>query len=144
MRAINVPRKRERRRQSFRNVDLSKHESLSLFRIFVEQKDETVGGVGARDEKQVAQKRFPELGKTAGVRLPSSNLLCPRFIPRASRAARYVRINADQRGRDHTRARARMHVTTFTFNAVIGSLAAAMCASRYIRGGERGTTVWYT
>lgn len=54
------------------------------------EKDERSGGTRETKNRR-AQKRFPELGKTAGVRLPSSNLLCPRFTPRpSSTTAPYV------------------------------------------------------
>lgn len=55
-----------------------------------------------RDEKRVVQKRFSELGKTAGVRLPSSNLLYPHSISAGVHTGTTYLTNIDAAGCNHT------------------------------------------
>lgn len=45
------------------------------------ERSKIAGRWDEKDGKLIAQKRFPELGKTLGVRLLSSNLLYPHFAP---------------------------------------------------------------
>lgn len=67
-----------------------------------------------RDEKRIVQKRSSELGKTARVRLPSSNLLYPRSISAGVHTGTtyltniYMRPDAIAHRNTHTHKRARI------------------------------------
>lgn len=87
-----------------------------------------------RDEKRIVQKRFSELGKTAG----ESDYHPPiysisAFYIRGRPHTLHVYTNIDAAGCDHTKTHTHTYArayNTLAFNAVIGCLAAAMCVSQ--------------
>lgn len=78
---MNIPKEEGRENGAARIYAVpSKLESRPLFRR--SEKNETLPADETRGTaKHAAQKRFSELGKTLGVRLPYSNLLYPHFAP---------------------------------------------------------------
>lgn len=79
-RAMNIPGKENTSiaTESLQNSGLPKLESCPLFCML--EAREARWTTAEWGEKQIAQKRFLELGKTVRVRLPSSNLLYPRSV----------------------------------------------------------------